>query len=303
MAYCPDCSTEHENEASVCSECGESLSTQSTESGSTIIGIIGLLIALFFFYMAVTRMWWWFSFDASDYLILGLTYVVLGLIFAGVAGYGLSSRQRGVSIMGTGSLVISTTLWIAALYYWIQGQFLGGTADDIFNALGLGLGGAITLIIGFGSLYIGQKRGIIEPESGEEAEINISEASTEIRESWHEGSERGDRAVKGFYERIILGGPIWIWSVGVLFGSLLSFSVWISAGVESDAALGIGLIGGMLVLFLTVLLDIERTNRLHENLNFRWYAYVVPAVIPLIGWMFGLLWLARKRQKTGSALS
>ena len=136
------------------------------ESGSTILGIVGLIGSLFFLYAGVTRLWRRFALNQPDYLILGLTYLVLGMVLAGVAGYGLVSKKRGIQITGNGSVIIGGMSWLAAAYFFIQGQFLGGTVDDVFNGLALALGGVVLYALGFGADYYGEKRGLIESDSG-----------------------------------------------------------------------------------------------------------------------------------------
>lgn len=272
------------------------------ESGSTLLGVFGLILSLFFFYMGVTRLRWRFMFDQPDYLTLGLTYIVLGMIFAGLAGYGLLSKRRGIQISGIGSVIVGGVSWLAAAYFFIQGQFLGGTVNDIFNGLTLAFGGIVLYVVGFGSGYYGKKRGLIEQDSSEDPEFNISNVADDFTESWQEGSNRGETAVNDLnsrYYQFVTSVPPLVWSVGVLLGSALSFSVWIFAGAGTENAMSIGLIGGMVMLFFSVLIDLQRVNQINEDVNFRWYVYVILATIPLIGWLFGLGWLARKRQKTG----
>lgn len=275
------------------------------ESGSTIIGVVGLILSLFFLYSGLIRLWRRFAFDIPDYLLLGLFYLMLGLIFAGVAGYGLISRSTGAKISGVGSTIVASLLWLLGAYFMFKGQILNGTADDVFNALALWLGGLVLNIVGFGVIYLARKQGIIENSSSTETDVGLSEASEEIKKSWQEGSERGDTVseeINSRYYQLISNTPSFIWTLGILLGSILSFSVWIFAVAESDTAGIIGLIGGMLVLFFTVLIDLQRVNWINDDLRFRWYLYVVPVLMPLIGWVFALLWLARKKQKTGSAI-
>ena len=135
------------------------------ESGSTLLGIIGLIGSLFFLYAGVTRLLRRFALNQPDYLILGLTYIVIGMVLAGVAGYGLVTKKSGIQITGNGSVIIGGISWLAAAYFFIQGQFLGGTVDDVFNGLALALGGIVLYALGFGTDYYGKKRGIIENDS------------------------------------------------------------------------------------------------------------------------------------------
>jgi uncharacterized membrane protein YqjE len=124
---------------------------------------------------------------------------------------------------------------------------------------------------------------------------NADSESTSIRESWDEGKERGEN-----WKDRMDAAPEWVFNAAVLFGCVLSLSVWGVALLEFDTALLVSLLLGMLGLYLSIVLDVKRMNRVYGT-GFKWYAYGIPAAIPLIGWVFGLVWLLRKRGERGVA--
>ena len=134
----------------------------SQGSGSTVLGVGSAVVALFFVYMALTRLWWALGLGVADDLLLGLTYLVIAVVFSGGAVYGIVSKEAGVETVGSGSIFIGGLLFLIALYYWIQGRILNGSTLEIFNALGLMLGGVVLFVVGFFSLYLGRKLGVIE---------------------------------------------------------------------------------------------------------------------------------------------
>lgn len=129
--------------------------------------------------------------------------------------------------------------------------------------------------------------------------------SKSISESWEEGAERGERIanrINSIGPAVVHAVPAWTWSVGTVLGIILSLSLWYSTAIEDEAGMMIGILGGGLLLFFSIMIDAYRLNWADNDLQFRWWFYSVLAFVPLIGWLFGLLWLARKRQKTGSVV-
>jgi hypothetical protein len=174
--------------------------------------------------------------------------------------------------------------------------------------------GAIAAVC-FGIVYAGYstaKRGPTDKAPGQDSE------SKSMSESWQEGAERGERigekldaailwpfrAAQSVIPTVKVSSPAfpsWAWTVGVVVGCLLSVSVWPTALAEKDAGMAIGIFGGGLALLVSVAMDARRLNRDPDSdFAFRWWAYALPSAVPLFGWVFGVLWLARKFQKTGS---
>lgn len=115
-----------------------------------------------------------------------------------------------------------------------------------------------------------------------------------IRESYERGEEIGD----GIREKIdSLPSPVW--TAGVLFGIALGLSSWVLAGLELINAFGIVMVASIVFLVFSIMEDIGRLNRA-TDLDFNWWAYALPAMVPVVGFVFGFVWLLRKRQKTGT---
>lgn len=150
-------------------------------------------------------------------------------------------------------------------------------------------------MIGFG--YVARKwevykqKPAIQPsENVEEADIDLGDVSDELRESWREGRERGDR----FQERIN-NIPDWAFNAVILTGAILSLSVWVTAVYELETAMMVGLIGGLVLVGMGVALDVERTNRVRDT-HFRAWFWSILAIIPLVGWIAGVGWIIRRRR-------
>lgn len=94
------------------------------------------------------------------------------------------------------------------------------------------------------------------------------------------------------------GVPVGIWSHLVLLGSLLWLSLFVL--LENDSIFGVVLFTAWVLLPLSIYLDTIEVRQNHAW-NPKWYLYVLLSLIPIAGSIFGFVWLARKRQKTGSA--
>lgn len=166
--------------------------------------------------------------------------------------------------------------------------------------IGFGIFGFISLIF-FGYILnkweIYKQKPAIQPsEDIEDTDVDLSDISDEWRESWQEGQERGED-IRERLDQL----PSMIWTIGILVGAFFGVVTWILAVQELENAVVVALAGSLVLVPFSIMADIGRLNRT-TNFNFRWWAYVVPAIIPLVGWIFGFVWLARKRQKTGSAI-
>lgn len=91
------------------------------------------------------------------------------------------------------------------------------------------------------------------------------------------------------------------WSIGILVGILLGFAQWVLVGLEFESGFTIALVGGVVILSYSIMGDTRRLNR-NTDLEFRWWFYTILGAIPAVGFIFGLVWLGRKKQKTGSAI-
>lgn len=152
----------------------------------------------------------------------------------------------------------------------------------------------------FGLVYQGyqtSERGPTDKAPGQDRE------SKSMSESWQDGAERGEAIadrVNNTWPAIVAVLPTWTWTAGVVLSAVLNFSVWVTAVQENETGMLIGIAGGGLLAVFSILADSKRLNWSNDEWRFRWWFWSILAVIPLIGWLFGLAWLARKRQKTGS---
>jgi len=152
-----------------------------------------------------------------------------------------------------------------------------------------------------GIVYAGYKSGQRGP-TDEPLGSNTGESKS-LSESWQDGSDRGERWAENAnaaYYAAVHALPPWLWTIGVLLGCVLSFAMWPAAAAENETAMSISLIAGGGLLFFVILVDTLRLNDAYDELNFRWWFWSILAFIPLIGWLFGLGWLWRRRKKTAS---
>lgn len=252
------------------------------ESGSTILGALSTILALFFIYSGATRLWWWYSFNSPDYLLLGLTYTIIGLVAIGAASYGLISKQTGaqtvmVCTFGGGALV-----FLAALYFWITGNFLGGTSDDVFNALALGLAGIVLFVIG------GVLGGVFKRKGIETKLKNVDEDSITIDNPEQRGEEIGEQIVtKGVSVRDSIP---WNWGVGI--GVLLWLALF--PLVNYETIFGIVLVVAYITLPVSIYYDWQTIPS--ESQSRSWMLFFVGSLVPIIALLFGIGWLLWRRR-------
>lgn len=139
--------------------------TSSAQSGSTVLGVLGAILAIFFLYAAAQRLIWSLGGGlVREYLLLAIVYLIIGVLSVGIAVYGLSSKQTGAQLLSAGSILVGAILWAVAAYYWVRGFFFGGTETDIFVALSFGAGGLVLFVIGGVLAKTFEKRGLIESD-------------------------------------------------------------------------------------------------------------------------------------------
>lgn len=161
--------------------------------------------------------------------------------------------------------------------------------------------GAVLLGIayaGYAGFRAGQRRGPTDPPTGERGD------DKSISESWQEGAERGDAIADKIGQlgpAIVAVLPGWAWTVGVLLGVVLHLLLWVVTGQESEIGMSVALLGGVSVSFAAIVADTFRVKWKSDYFP-RWWFWTFFGILPLFGWIFGLLWLARKRQKTGSVI-
>jgi hypothetical protein len=169
--------------------------------------------------------------------------------------------------------------------------------DGLIVFLFTGGVGAVLLGVVYAGFRAG-RRGPTDSPTGQR------EKQKSITESWQEGAERGDAIAEkiGQLGPAIVGAlPSWTWTVGVFLGIILHLSLWVVTGQESEIGMGVALLGGISVSFAAIVADTFRVNW-EGDYSPRWWFWMILGTLPLFGWIFGLLWLARKRQKTGSVV-
>lgn len=149
-----------------------------------------------------------------------------------------------------------------------------------------------------GIVYAGIKnkgRGPTDPPVGTEMNETV--------ESW-DGEAAGEAAaerINNLGPAIVAALPAWTWTAGVSLGVMLHLSLWVATAQDSEIGMGVGLLGGMIVSLAAVAADTHRV-KWSKKYSPRWWFWTFPAVVPLFGWIFGLTWLLRKRQKTGTVI-
>lgn len=157
------------------------------------------------------------------------------------------------------------------------------------------LGGA--MIVG-GSMKLIQWAYSSEDEWDRSEPYNVTDDDTDDSGDTVGGAgSSATAAVSGVADRF--GVPPVVWTAGVLLGAVLWLALF--ALVNQETLFGVALFAGWIILPISVYLDISSTSE-KSGIEFRWWAYCVPSVIPFIAPLAGFTWLARKRQKTGSIL-
>ncbi|WP_121822114.1 hypothetical protein [Halostella salina] len=214
-------------------------------------------------------------------------------------------HEPGPGILG--GIVMWVSLMLGSTFLVMSLASLIVIADGFPVMQGLTVAGFTGFIaaVFLGIVYAGYKggqRGPTDEPIGSSG--NNGSESKSISESWQEGSERGERwaeQINAAYYAAVHALPSWLWTVGVLLGCVLSFAMWPAAAAENETAMGISLIAGGGLLFFVIVVDSLRLNDAYDELNFRWWFWSILAFLPLIGWLFGLAWLWRRRRKTASA--
>lgn len=165
---------------------------------------------------------------------------------------------------------------------------LDGIAVILFSGtIGAGLAGIV---------YAGYRSGQRGP-----ADPPVGSGMQETVESW-DGEAAGEAAaeqINSIGPAVVAALPQWTWTAGVLLGIVLHLSLWVATVQESEFGMGVGLIGGMLVSVIAIAGDASRLKWRSDGYSPRVWFWMILGAIPLFGWIFGFLWLIRKRQQTG----
>jgi len=186
---------------------------------------------------------------------------------------------------------VCLTIALVSIFIIFTGfPVVGGLTVAAFTG---GIGAFFGAIVYAG--YRSGQRGATDPPTGSGMQETV--------ESW-DGEEIGEAAgerINALGPAMVAALPVWSWTVGVLLGVVLHLSLWVATLQESEIGIGVGLLGGLIVSFAAVVGDTHRV-KWSTDYSPRWWFWAIPAAVPLFGWIFGLAWLARKRQKTGSVV-
>lgn len=199
----------------------------------------------------------------------------------------------------------------------IIGVVVGGTfillgIAAIVSIVGILLGIAFLgggFVISYGSFEL-LKWGFNKEEEWDRNETPSQEASDAV-ESDSSITEGTNEFKQQIDERIVSSFSQWsnslreaipkgIWSFFVLIASLLWLSLF--GLLENDSAFALVMFTAWVLLPVSIYLDSKVVTESGKWEPRKW-AYVVASLIPIAGSIFGLIWLVRKRQKTGSALA
>lgn len=213
--------------------------------------------------------------------------------------------EPGTGILG--GIVMWVSLMLGSTFLVIALASIIVTADGFPVLQGLTVAGFTGFIaaIFLGIVYAGYKGGQRGPtDESFGSSRGLGGESKSMTESWQDGAERGEEwadRINEVYYAAVQALPTHLWTAGVLLGCVLSFAMWPAAAAENETAMSISLIAGGGLLFLVVLIDTLRVNHQNDDLEFRWWFWSILSFVPLIGWLFGLGWLWRRRKKTASA--
>ena len=266
---------------------------ETDESGSTIIGIISVLVALFFLYAGIQRVWWSLSLEVQEYLVFGLLYVLIGVIAVGGSVYGLISKKRGARVLVVGLLLTGAGSFALASYYWFTGMVMDGTVSDVFNAVTLSVFGIGYFVVGFTAGWIFERIGIDYSESDtdpDEMAEKIEQRGDDIADNIEQFGEDLDEKVTGTTDRILSAIP---WSKLVIAGMLLWVAVFPLVNYEN--AVAVVLLLGWITVPVAIYFDSKPVRRTTEGRTW-WWLFVLGSLIPFFAVLSGLGWLVWKRR-------
>jgi len=212
-------------------------------------------------------------------------YLILGLLFLPITPVFLYLTWGAVDIL---SDFLAVT---GILDLFISGAFIG-------VLLSIGLMGPVCIVMAIGER---QKYKVMTKGA-----IGSKERSEHYTQSEGQYNSRVEEIINNTYDGIASttdsiksGIPNEMWPLGVVFGSLLWLSIWFLLNHES--AFGVVLFGAWVILPISIYYD-SRNVKQENEWSPRWWAYTSVSVLPIIAPIFGLVWMLRRKQKTGSWL-
>ena len=264
------------------------------ESGSTIIGVLGGLAALFFLYAGGQRIWWAFGLNAHDYVIYGIAYLLFASISIGGAFYGLSSKEKGVKNLALVSGLFGSVSFLGSSYFWYTGMVMDGGTTDVFYALSLSFGGVIFLVTSGITTWLGQRRGIISSDENQDHELaeRIEERGDEINERIEKGGEEIDAQVRNLPNKIAntVSGSI---IVGV--GILLWVATFPLVGSQMEMITGLVIFFAWIAVPFGIYFDSITIRNQTESRTW-WWVFVLFSLIPIGAILIGVFWLLWRRR-------
>jgi len=268
---------------------------ESGESGSTIIGIISSILAVIFLYTGLQRVWWTYILNVPNYLLYGLTYLLIASIAIGGAGYGLLSKKAGSRALIAISSLFGTFSFAGAAYFWFIGMVLDGTEQDVFYALLLSLGGITLLAIAGITSRIAERRGLTssqedQKEAAEQFEERIEQRGEELEERIEERGEELDAQIRRLPVRIAAVAP---WSKLVALGVVL----WIASFplLEYESLFAVIVFTAWFTVPIAIYFDSVTVREQIERRTW-WWVFALVSAIPFAAILGGIAWLLWRRR-------
>lgn len=215
--------------------------------------------------------------------------------------------EPGKPVLGPIGTILGVLLLIGAIFQILIGAlalltlFVGVPITSALAGAAIFVGagafqGAIANWIGkFGTHYAAE-----QPDETAKQE-DSKPFKEEMQEAYEQGGERGERWQQYVKRHIDQLSP-WVFTSAIIAGIGLLFSTFVIVGGEMEVAgvptedlFLIPFMMSIIFLALTVLTDIGRVNRLY-NTNHKWWAWVLPSMIPFIGFIPAIAWIWRRRK-------
>jgi len=208
--------------------------------------------------------------------------------------------EPGKAKLGGIGKILGGILLIGAVF-----QILGGILSFLTVLGGVPITSALlagVIFVGLGGLqaavaeWLGRFNTYYATEEGDEIEVE-----EESKQSVREALERGRERRKKRQEWIDQLSPLVFTSV-IIAGVGLVFLTIVIAGMETEIAgvppedlFILPFAMSLFVLTFAVLGDIGRVNRIYGT-NHKWWVWVLPSMIPIVGFIPALGWVLRRRK-------
>lgn len=211
--------------------------------------------------------------------------------------------EPGKPVLGAIGKIIGALILIGAIFQMLLGvvsllTIFSGVpisssllAGGIFLAAGIIQAGIANWLGKFGTYYAAEQPG------GKYTDEDSNSFKEDIQEGYEQGvairerrQKRVDQLSSGVFSSAIFAG------IGLLLLSFIVVGTDVRiGGVPTEDIFIIPFAISMAIIPSTVLSDLGRVNRLY-NANYRWWVWVVPAMIPFIGFIPAVVWIWRRRK-------